>query len=65
MERKLATIKNKIFQAKWLPLTLAVLLVFIPNSLLIFKLLGVVLALFLFYHSILLDRESSKRSLMK
>lgn len=65
MKKYFAVVRNKLLQSKWLPLALAISLVFVPNSLLLIKLLGVVLALILFYQSILLDRNSSKRNLLK
>ena len=65
MAKPVKTIKNKILEVKWLPLALAVGLVFIPSSLMIVKLIGVIIALSLFYHSILLDRDSSKRNLIE
>ena len=65
MKKVFAVLRNKLLQSKWLPLALAVSLVFVPNSLLLIKLLGVVLALILFYQSILLDKNPSKRNLLK
>lgn len=65
MKKNIAVVKNKLLQSKWLPLALAISLIFVPNSLLLIKLLGVVLALVLFYQSILLGKNSSKRNLLK
>jgi hypothetical protein len=58
-------LKSKILNAKWLPPVLAVSVIFVPNSLLLIKLLAIILALFLFYHSIDLDKNSSNRKLLK
>ena len=57
--------KNKVIQSRWLPLALALGLIFIPSSFMFIKLFGVFLALILFYRSILLDKDISKRSLIK
>lgn len=57
--------KNKIVRAKWLPLVLAISIVFVPNSYLLFKVIGGLLALVLFYNSIISDKNISSRDLLK
>jgi len=60
-----ARLKNKILNAKWFPPVLAISVIFVPNSLLLIKLLAVLLALVLFYHSIDLNKNRSARNLLK
>lgn len=65
MTKSFKIIKNKTLRSRWLPLALVLGLIFIPNSYMIIKLFGVFIALILFYRSILLDKDISKRSLIK
>ena len=65
MNKTLTLVKNRIVQSRWLPPFLAVSVVFIPNSLFVIKLLGVLLALVLLYQSIVLDKNPSNRNLLK
>jgi hypothetical protein len=58
-------LKNRFLITKWLPLLLAVSLVFVPDTLLLFKLMGGLLALIVFYHSITIDKNISNKDLIK
>tara|TARA_E500000075_G_C6890731_1_gene269368 strand:+ start:592 stop:789 length:198 start_codon:yes stop_codon:yes gene_type:complete len=57
--------KNNSMFAKWLPLLLAISLVFVPNSLILFKLLGVIFSIFLFYRAINNHEQYSSRDFKK
>ena len=65
MQNVVSLIKNRFLIAKWLPPLLAISLVFVPDTLLIFKLMGGLLALILFYHSITMDKNISDKDLIK
>ena len=65
MPNVVSLLKNRFLITKWLPLLLAVSLVFVPDTLLLFKLMGGLLALFLFYHSITIDKNISNKDLIK
>jgi len=65
VKKACSIVKNKLLQAKWLPLALALTLVFMPNSLLIVKVLGGLLALVLFYYSIVSSNSISIKDLPK
>jgi hypothetical protein len=65
MNKAVSPLKNKILNARWLPPVLATSVVFMPNSLLLVKILSVIVAIFLFYYSIDLDKNSSSRNLLK
>ena len=65
MKKAYSSNTNKLLQAKWLPLSLAFLLVFMPNSMLIVKVLGGLLALVLFYYSIVSSNSISKKDLLE
>ena len=65
MQNVVSLIKNRFLIAKWLPPLLAISLVFVPDTLLIFKLMGGLLALILLYHSITMDKNISDKDLIK
>lgn len=65
MQNVFSLLKNRFLTAKWLPLLLAVSAVFVPDTLLLFKLLGGLLALIFFYYSITLDNNISNKDLIK
>ena len=65
MIKAYSSIRYKILHAKWLPLALALTLVFMPNSLLIVKVLGGLIALVLFYYSIVSSNSISIKDLPK
>lgn len=57
--------KNILVIPKWLPPTVAVLVVFMPNTFLLFKLVGSLLAVFLFYFSISSSNNHADRDLLE
>ena len=59
MINAISILKNRFINARWLIPALVVSIVFMPNSLLLIKLFGIIVALFLFYQSIDLNRNSS------
>lgn len=65
VQNVVSLLKNRFLITKWLPLLLAISLVFVPDTLLVFKLMGGLLALFLFYHSITIDKNISNKDLIK
>lgn len=65
MQNVFSLLKNRFLTAKWLPLLLAISAVFVPDTLLLFKLLGGLLALIFFYYSITLDNNISNKDLIK
>ena len=65
MQNVVSLIKNRFLIAKWLPPLLAISLVFVPDTLLLFKLMGGLLAIILFYHSITMDKNISDKDLIK
>ena len=65
MKKAYSIFINKLFQSRWLPLLVAVSFVFMPNSLLIVKVLGGLLALCLFYYSIVSNHNVPNKDLLK
>ena len=65
VQNVVSLLKNRFLITKWLPLLLAISLVFVPDTLLVFKLMGGLLALILFYHSITIDKNISNKDLIK
>ena len=65
MQNVVSLLKNRFLIAKWLPPLLAISLVFVPDTLLLFKLVGGLLTLILFYHSITMDKNISNKDLIK
>ena len=61
MTKAFLLFKNNSMLAKWLPLLLAISLVFVPNSLILFKLLGLLFSIFLFYRAINNHEQYSSR----
>jgi len=54
-----------MMQSRWLPLVLAVSVIFMPYSNFVVKLIGVLLALVFLYQSVLLEKNSSNRNILK
>lgn len=65
MQNVFSLLKNRFLTAKWQPLILATSAVFVPDTLLLFKLLCGLLALIFFYYSITLDNNISNKDLIK
>lgn len=57
--------KNILVIPKWLPLAVAVLVAFVPNTFLLFKLFGGLLAVILFYYSIISSNNHPDRDLLE
>jgi hypothetical protein len=57
--------KNILVIPKWLPLAVAVSIVFVPNTFLLFKLVGSLLAVILFYCSITSSNNLTGRDLLE
>ena len=57
--------KNILVIPKWLPLAVAVMVVFVPNTFLLFKLVGSLLAVILFYSSISSSNNHTDRDLLE
>ena len=58
-------IKNLFVIPKWLPPIFAISIVFLPNSLLLIKFFGALVAVILFYYSISSNNDISSKDLIK
>jgi hypothetical protein len=52
-------------QSRWLPLVLAVSVIFMPYLNFVLKLMGVLLALVFLYQSVVLEKNLSNRNILK
>jgi hypothetical protein len=57
--------KSILVMPKWLPLVVAIIVVFVPNTFLLIKLFGGLLAVILFYYSITSSNNHSDRDLLE
>lgn len=65
MNKTISLLKHRMMQSRWLPLALAISVVFMPYSNFVVKLIGVLLALVLLYQSVVLEKNSSNRNILK
>lgn len=65
MNKTISLLKHRMMQSRWLPLVLAVSVIFMPYSNFVVKLIGVLLALVFLYQSVLLEKNSSNRNIPK
>lgn len=65
MNKTISLIKHRMMQSRWLPLVLAISVVFMPYSNFVVKLMGVLLALVFLYQFVVLEKNSPNRNILK
>lgn len=65
MNKTISLIKHRMMQSRWLPLVLAISVIFMPYSNFVVKLMGVLLALVFLYQFVVLEKNSPNRNILK
>lgn len=65
MNKTISLLKHRMMQSRWLPLVLAISVIFMPYSNFVVKLMGVLLALVFLYQFVVLEKNSPNRNILK